>query len=166
LELPDELTAAPKAPVPPPAPTPPPPPPPPPSAPPEPTDADGAESPESAEEQPDGEPEDDFPKGPLTPAEARAVFLEIGGRVSYDSTTRLLKVFLNRSQVTDRHLSLLKYLPDTHVLNLSGTAITDAGLLHLHELSSLQRIYLPRTQVTDAGLDQLEKALPDAEIFH
>lgn len=40
-------------------------------------------------------------------------------------------------------------------LNLSGTAVTDAGLVHLAQLAQLRRLNLSRTAVTDAGLAQL-----------
>ena len=37
-------------------------------------------------------------------------------------------------------------------LNLMGTQITDAGLVHLKNLNSLLNLYLSGTPITDAGL--------------
>jgi Leucine-rich repeat (LRR) protein len=42
-------------------------------------------------------------------------------------------------------------------VNLSGTPVTDAGLVHLKELKNLTRLNLARTQVTDAGLAHLKE---------
>lgn len=48
-------------------------------------------------------------------------------------------------------------LPDTlWGLNLSGTRITDAGLVHVRELTQLQDLWLSHTQITDAGLANIE----------
>jgi hypothetical protein len=50
------------------------------------------------------------------------------------------------------------------VIDLSGTCITDAGLVHLSGLRYLSRLDLGDTQVTDAGIRELKRALPSLEI--
>ena len=41
-------------------------------------------------------------------------------------------------------------------LNLDGTKVTDAGLIHVNGLTGLQYLHLNDTQLTDAGIDQLK----------
>jgi len=50
------------------------------------------------------------------------------------------------------------------VLELRGTEITDAGLVHLTGLTKLQWLHLRNTRVTDAGVNELKKALPKVTI--
>ena len=55
----------------------------------------------------------------------------------------------------------LEELTKLRALDLSGTAITDAGLVHIKGMTSLTWLDLRRTKVTDAGRAELQKALPD-----
>lgn len=50
-------------------------------------------------------------------------------------------------------------------LYLVGTAITDAGLVHLKELKDLHSLDFGHTQVTDAAVAELRKSLPNCFIF-
>ena len=50
-------------------------------------------------------------------------------------------------------------------LVLTGTQVTDAGLVHLKGLTGLQELWLGDTQVTDAGLAELNQALPMCQIY-
>ena len=50
-------------------------------------------------------------------------------------------------------------------LDLYGTQVTDAGLVHLKELTNLRELYLDETQVTDAGVAELKQALPNCKII-
>ena len=45
---------------------------------------------------------------------------------------------------------------DLRVLELGGTRITDAGLVHLRGLTNLKMLVLDRTKVTDAGMVHLK----------
>ena len=45
------------------------------------------------------------------------------------------------------------------MLDLSGTEIDDAGLVHIDGLSNLQELYISETKVTDRGLVNL-RGLP------
>ena len=49
-------------------------------------------------------------------------------------------------------------------VDLGGTQVTDAGLVHLAGLTNLKRLALARTQITDAGVADLKKALPKCSI--
>ena len=57
----------------------------------------------------------------------------------------------------DRDLALLSSLETLYYLNLSGTTITDAGLVHLEHLNWLRSLDLLSTSVSDEGLRRLEK---------
>jgi hypothetical protein len=50
----------------------------------------------------------------------------------------------------------LEHLPDLRVLDLSDTAVTDAGLVHVKGLAKLEELELDGTEVTDAGLVHLK----------
>ena len=52
--------------------------------------------------------------------------------------------------------SILKVSPNSILLNLRSTRITDAGLEHLKGLTKLQWLILQDTKVTDAGLEHLK----------
>ena len=43
------------------------------------------------------------------------------------------------------------------MLNLSDTAVSDAGLEHLKGLTSLMYLWVNGTQVTDAAVEKLQK---------
>jgi uncharacterized membrane protein/YHS domain-containing protein len=66
---------------------------------------------------------------------------------------------LSGTGVTDAGLVEVRKMPHLKRLYLQRTAVTDAGLSHLSELRDLEYINLYGTTVTDAGLSSL-KALP------
>ena len=69
------------------------------------------------------------------------------------------------SSTTDEQLAeKLKGLTKLERLDLSYTKITDAGLVHLKGLSNLKELYLWKTKITDAGVKSLKEALPDCKI--
>jgi hypothetical protein len=51
------------------------------------------------------------------------------------------------------------------VLNLGGSKITDAGLVHLKGLTGLRTLLLTDTRVTDAGVKKFKAALPKCRIL-
>ena len=61
------------------------------------------------------------------------------------------ELYLTGTGVTDVGLIHLEGLTDLRELYLSDTAVTDAGLVHLEGLTSLQHLSLSDTAVTDAG---------------
>jgi len=58
----------------------------------------------------------------------------------------------------------LKGLTNLQTLILSGSNITDAGLVHLKGMTELQWLSLRKTQITDAGVSGLKESLPICEI--
>ncbi len=69
--------------------------------------------------------------------------------------TNLSELDLYGSPVSDAGLAHLKGLSKLSSLALGGTRISDAGLVHLKALTSLSVLRLSSTQVTDAGLVHL-----------
>ena len=66
----------------------------------------------------------------------------------------------------DRDLELVAKLSRLEDLDLTGSPVTDAGLVHLEKLTSLRWLKLWQTQVTDVGVKRLQRALPKAKIYH
>ncbi len=60
-----------------------------------------------------------------------------------------------RDVTTDDALKRLAALGDVVSINLRGTRITGAGLVHLKPLANLRRLHLERTRVDDAGIAHL-----------
>ena len=60
------------------------------------------------------------------------------------------------------HLAGLTNLEE---LGLFDTQITDAGVEHLAGLTNLTSLNLRQTKITDAGFAELQKALPNCEIY-
>jgi hypothetical protein len=48
---------------------------------------------------------------------------------------------------------------------LSGTAVTDAGLVHLSGLKELRLVFLDGTKVSEAGRVALQQAIPSVQVF-
>jgi hypothetical protein len=88
------------------------------------------------------------------------------GLVHLKNLTGLDHLSLNDTQVTDAGLAHLSSMRKLKCLHLQGTAVTDAGLAYLKGLSSLQLLSLDGTEFSDMGLGELQKALPQARIFH
>jgi Leucine-rich repeat (LRR) protein len=102
---------------------------------------------------------------------------------------KVQELYLSRTQVTDAGLEQLKGLSQLQTLNLSDTQITDAGLQHLlgltqlqsleptftkvtdaglkhfKGLTQLQTLELSNTKVTNAGVKDLQRALPNCQIY-
>ena len=49
-------------------------------------------------------------------------------------------------------------------IGLSGTQVTDAGLVHLKGLTALRWIELSGSKVTPEGIERLRKSLPNAQV--
>lgn len=78
----------------------------------------------------------------------------------------LRALHLSGTQLTDAGLVHLTSLTNLEHLNLDNTHITDAGLVRLAELRRLKSLRLHGTQVTDEGVKTLNKALPECAIGH
>ncbi|MGO9465031.1 MAG: hypothetical protein ACLQVF_12870, partial [Isosphaeraceae bacterium] len=76
-----------------------------------------------------------------------------GSVVSVDLTRSRAK---SQDRANDATLALVCQLGRLESLGLTGTAVTDAGLVYLKGLTSLRNLELGGTQITDAGLDHLK----------
>ncbi len=91
----------------------------------------------------------------------------LGAYVKVNEQGEILLVNLNGTQITDAGLVHLEGLTSLQELNLDNThQITDAGLVHLEGLTSLRMLFLHNTQITDAGVAKLKEALPECDITH
>jgi hypothetical protein len=72
---------------------------------------------------------------------------------------------LERTNITDEGLASLAGLTHLESLDLSRNEISDAGLLHLRPLKRLKQLRLYETKVTDEGIAELQRALPDLEVW-
>ena len=86
--------------------------------------------------------------------------------IGMDMKDNVAELQISGSRITDAGLVHLKDLIKLSHLNLSDTQITDAGLLHLKGLTKLERLNLKDTKVTDSGVAELQKALPNCNIIH
>ncbi len=77
----------------------------------------------------------------------------------------LQSLILLETEITDAGLIHLKDLDRMEYLDLQHARITDRGLQHLKGMTRLADLCLSRTNVTDAGVAELERALPDIEIY-
>lgn len=81
---------------------------------------------------------------------------------------RLEALWLAPPTMTDAGLAQLEGLTNLKLMNisLSGTRVTDTGLVHLKGLECLEGLDLRGTSVTDAGVSELKKSLPRTIILH
>jgi internalin A len=61
-----------------------------------------------------------------------------------------------REPPSDEILAQVGHLGGLEILSLSGSRVSDAGLVHLSGLTQLKRLVLDDTRITDAGLAHLE----------
>ena len=80
--------------------------------------------------------------------------------------TRLQKLWLSSTGVTDAGLINLQSMKRLRVLGLARTGITDAGLKHLAAIKSLREVYIFPTKVTDGAVDELKAALPGVRVIY
>ena len=52
------------------------------------------------------------------------------------------------------------------ILDLRGTKVTDAGLVHLKSFSKLESLDLTDTKVTEKGVTNFKEVLPSCNIWH
>lgn len=80
--------------------------------------------------------------------------------------TKLQRLHLDGTDITDAQLKQLSPLTELTYLNLYNTQISDAGLTALEQCSKLQKVFLSQTRVTQAGITKLKQATPTLEIIH
>ncbi len=84
--------------------------------------------------------------------------------IAIGSFSNLTRLFLDRTNITDRNIENLKNLLQLQYLNLSGTAVTVNGLNTLKGLTSLKSLFLYKTNITADGLGAVQKTFPKAVI--
>jgi hypothetical protein len=87
---------------------------------------------------------------------------QLGGKVNFDSGG--YEVDFRGSQVENDDLAGLKHIANLKNVDLRGTRISDAGLVHLEGLKTLDRLYLTRSLATEAGAEKVRKALPNTKV--
>jgi hypothetical protein len=84
--------------------------------------------------------------------------------------TKLLGADLRRAEFYDDDLAYFvhyrQYCGHVETINLRGTTVTDAGLVHLGGLKSLRELDVRDTSVTDEAVKELQKALPECRILY
>ena len=101
---------------------------------------------------------------PTSPPTLEALVETLGDRVRQNEQGEVEYVTLSGTEVTDAGLVHLAGLTALERLYLRGTQITNAGLAHLTGLTALEFLTLFRTQVTDVGVAELQTALPSCSI--
>ena len=76
--------------------------------------------------------------------------------LAFKSAGEVLLVNLEGTKITDAGLVHLEPLTNLQELDLGSTEITDVGLVHLKGLTKLQTLDLGSTKITDAGLVHLK----------
>jgi hypothetical protein len=74
-------------------------------------------------------------------------------------------VFRDNNKFNDSCLPEILKLTQVHYFYLSGSQITDAGLVHLREATGLQLVELGKTNVTEEGVDRFQEAHPDCQVL-
>ena len=80
----------------------------------------------------------------------------LGGEVIFVGRM-VLGVDLDGTNMPDAVLVHLRVLTDLEFLNLDGIQVTDGGLVHLKGLTNLEELWLSDTNVSDAGLEPLKE---------
>ena len=93
-----------------------------------------------------------------TQQQAVAALEALGAEIGVDNEGNVVSVLACRTEITDEEVHLLSGLTKLEHLDIRGTQITDAGLVHLIGLTNLQECYFT---VARPGLDALKKALPN-----
>jgi hypothetical protein len=90
-----------------------------------------------------------------------------------DSNVAVLKVMspleelsLTYTQVSDDGLRQLTQLANLHTLHLTGAPITDASVEELSAMLSLRELYIRWTKISPDGVARLRQALPACAIHH
>jgi hypothetical protein len=92
----------------------------------------------------------------LARSQAASQILGVGGFFDKAST----EVWLDQSRIQDADLANLAVFPEIESIDLTRTAITDAGLEHLKGLRNLKYLRYSGSRVTHAGIRKLRLSLP------
>ena len=78
--------------------------------------------------------------------------------------TKLERLGLRGTHITDAGLYFLRNLTNLHYLDLESCKISDSGMVHLQNLKTLKFLHIPDTNVSDAAINKLQEALPNCRI--
>jgi hypothetical protein len=67
----------------------------------------------------------------------------------------IIEVYLRNPQLEDEQLSVLAGIKSLQKLELAGSSVTSAGLVHLRRLTNLYTLHLADTRVSDEGMKHL-----------
>ena len=81
-----------------------------------------------------------------------------------DNLPNLTQLHAEGKSITDEHLVEFARLTKLDKLRLLASAVTDAGLPVLYDSRALRRLDLSKTQVTAAGVAALHERLPLCQI--
>ncbi|MCH7958813.1 MAG: tetratricopeptide repeat protein [Candidatus Hydrogenedentes bacterium] len=90
----------------------------------------------------------------------------IGWETGLPAPSRLSSLVLSGTSVTDDGLVNLAALTSLNRLDLARTGVTDAGLEHLRATRTLGWLSLEGTETTEAGRENLRARLPDLRITY
>lgn len=83
----------------------------------------------------------------------------LGGKISRDDKLPGRPVvevsFKQNKKFSYRYLRLLKPFSELTTLNVSGTQITDAGMLEIGKFTSLTSLYISKAEISDVGVKEL-----------
>jgi len=88
-----------------------------------------------------------------------------GLHASLGAMTRLRRISLSGTDVTDAALAAVGACRELEDLRLNDTGVTDATVERLLELPGLDTVYLERTGATREGLARLRAAKPDLTVY-
>ena len=86
------------------------------------------------------------------------------GELTEADLEKVIRLDLDRTQITDEGLKEVAKLQNLEGLNLRETQITDESLKDVAKLQKLELLALEGTKVTKAGVAELKKALPNCKI--
>ena len=77
----------------------------------------------------------------------------------------LKELNISSTNISDESINEVVKMRQLEGLGLGDTKITDISLRHIAKLKNLKMLYLTGTKVTGAGVAELQKALPNCEIY-
>ena len=85
--------------------------------------------------------------------------------VALPKLTSLQHLNLSQTWIVNADLRVLAKVRNLRSLAIRDTVIGDKGIALIAKLKSLKRLWIERTRITKTGLEELQKALPECEIF-
>ncbi|HJZ55814.1 MAG TPA: hypothetical protein VKE74_12675 [Gemmataceae bacterium] len=86
----------------------------------------------------------------------------LGGSGVWESD--MIAVSLAGTDITDDDLQVFDRFPHIQVLDLSHTAVGDAGLGHLTRLPALESLILVDTRISASAIERFRRSHPNVEV--